>query len=44
MGSQLEIFISDLKEEKQKEVLKFLGLKNEKEGNLDIFPLDVLEK
>ena len=38
-----EIFLRDLKEEKQKEVLETLGLKNEAEGNLDITPLFILE-
>ena len=38
-----EIYLRDLKEDKQKEVLDTLGLKNEKEGNLDITPLFILE-
>ena len=38
-----EIYLRDLKEEQQKEVLETLGLKNEAEGNLDITPLFILE-
>lgn len=38
-----EIYLRDLKENKQKEVLETLGIKNEAEGNLDITPLFILE-
>jgi hypothetical protein len=38
-GEMFEIFINDLKEEKQKELLEFLGLKDAKEGNFDVFPI-----
>jgi len=38
-----EIFLRDLKEDKQKEVLETLELKTEEEGNLDITPLFILE-
>lgn len=38
-----EIYLRDLKENKQKEVLEYMGLKNEKEGNLESVPLFVLE-
>jgi len=40
---EIEIMFSDLKEDKQKEILKKLGLKSEKEMNWDVFPVDVLE-
>ena len=40
----MEIYLRDLNEEKQKEVLKSLNLKNEAEGNFEITPLFVLEK
>jgi len=39
----MEIYIKDLKEETQKEVRSFLNLKDDKEGNLDITPLFILE-
>ena len=38
----MEIYLRDLKENAQKEVLKLMGLKNESEGNLDITPLFIL--
>ena len=40
---KIEIMFSDLKEDKQKEILKKLGLKSEEEMNWDVFPVDVLE-
>jgi len=42
LGNQ-EIYLRDLKENKQREVLDFMGLKNEAEGNLDITPLFIFE-
>ena len=39
----MEIYLDDLKEEKQKEVLKEMDLKNASDGNLEITPLFVLE-
>jgi hypothetical protein len=39
----IEIMFEDLKEKKQKEILKILGIKNAKEMNWDIFPFDILE-
>jgi hypothetical protein len=39
----IEIMFSDLKEEKQKEILKKLKLKSEEDMNWDVFPFDVLE-
>lgn len=41
---EFEIYVRDLKPEIQKSVLKFLGLKNEEEGNLDTFPLTLIPK
>jgi hypothetical protein len=41
---ELEIFLDDLKPQAQKEVLEFLGLKNEKDGNLDVFPIARIPK
>jgi len=38
------IFFSDLVPKSQKEVLMFLGLKEEKDGNLDVFPLTVISQ
>ena len=38
-----EIYLRDLKENKQKEVLESMGLKSEADGNLDITPLFILE-
>ena len=43
MTENKEIFLEDLKEEIQREVLDFMNLKNEAEGNLDITPLFILE-
>lgn len=37
-----DIMFSDLKEEIQRELLKKLGLKTLKEGNLDVFPISVI--
>ena len=39
-----EIFIDDLKKDVRKKVLSFLGLKDAKEGNYDVFPLFILEE
>ena len=39
MTQQVEIFLSDLSEEKRKEVIKAVG----EEGNYDILPLTVLD-
>ncbi len=39
----MEIYLRDLKEETQKEVLKEMGLKNSSEGNLEIAPLFILD-
>jgi hypothetical protein len=44
MADELEIFLSDLKPETQARVLKFLGIKDDREANLDVFPLFVLAK
>jgi hypothetical protein len=41
---ELEIFLDDLKPQAQKEVLEFLGFKNEKDGNLDVFPIARIPK
>jgi len=41
---KLEIFLRDLKEDVQKEVLEFEGLKTAEDGNYDIVPLFILEK
>jgi len=38
-----EIYLRDLKENIQKEVLDFMELESEKDGNLDITPLFILE-
>jgi len=38
------IFIHDLKEDVQKEVLKFLGLESAEEGNYDTIPVAVIPK
>jgi hypothetical protein len=40
---KIEIMFSDLKKEKQKEILKKLKLKSEKDMNWDILPFDVFE-
>ena len=40
----MEIYLMDLKENVQKEVLDFLEIKTSEEGNFDITPLFVLEK
>jgi hypothetical protein len=39
----IEIMFSDLKKEKQKEILKKLKLKSEKDMNWDIFPFDIID-
>lgn len=39
----IEIYFNDLKEEAQKEVLKFYGYESAEEGNFDIQPLFILE-
>ena len=38
----MEIFLDDLVPEKQKEVLRFLGMETPEEWNLDTFPLAVI--
>ena len=40
----IEVFLKDLKEGTQEDILNFYGYKNEGEGNLDVTPLFVLEK
>jgi hypothetical protein len=40
----MDIYLDDLKKEAQKRVLKNMKLKNDKEGNLDTFPLFVLDE
>jgi hypothetical protein len=44
MNEELEIYLSNLKPEVQERVLRFLGLKSAKDGNLDVFPLAVVPK
>ena len=44
MADELEIYLSDLTPEVQKRALKFLGIKERKESNLDFFPLFMLPK
>ena len=44
MERTFNIFFSDLVPKSQKEVLMFLGLKEEKDGNLDVFPLTVISQ
>ena len=39
----MDIYIKDLKEEVQKEVLEFLHLSTPGDGNYDVFPLFVLD-
>lgn len=38
----VEIYIEDLKEDIQKELLEILGIKNPEDANYDIFPLTVV--
>ena len=40
----LHLFLYDLTEKAQKEVLEFLEFKNKEEGNLDVIPLVVITK
>jgi len=40
----LHLFLDDLTEEAQKEVLEFLKLKNSEEGNLDVTPIATIPK
>jgi len=42
--SEMELYLSDLKPEAQRRVLKFLGLKSPEEGNLDVFPIAIIPK
>jgi len=42
--SEMELYLRDLKPEVQRRVLRFLGLKSLKEGNLDIFPIATIPK
>lgn len=42
--AELRIFLRDLKEDAQKEVLEFEGLETAEDGNYDIVPLFILEK
>jgi len=37
-----EIFIRDLNEDKQKQILEFLEVENIEEGNFDVFPLCII--
>ena len=39
----MEIYLSDLNEDAQKEVLDFYGLETPEDGNYDVFPICVLE-
>ncbi len=41
---ELLIMFSDLKESKQKKVLKFFNIKDLKESNLDMIPFHILVK
>ena len=41
---EFEIYINDLVEEKQKELLNFLGIKSIEEGNYDVFPISIVPK
>jgi len=36
---EFEIFIKDFNRKTRVAILKFLGIKDDKEGNLDVFPL-----
>ena len=40
--TRLEIYLNDLTPEAQRNILRFLRVKNAKEANLDVFPLFVL--
>lgn len=40
---RIEIYIFDLKEEIQKEVLKLYGYESAEDGNFDTIPLTILE-
>ena len=42
--NKIEIKIDDLKDNIKKEILKFYGIKDPKEMNLDIIPLFIIEK
>ena len=44
MSETLNIMLTDLNSESQKEVLHFYGYQSPEEGNLDVVPLFVLEK
>lgn len=37
--NEMEIYISDLNDEKKEEVLAFLGIEKPEDANLDTFPL-----
>lgn len=39
---RMEIYLDDLKEDKQEELLEARDLDNAEEGNLDVFPLAVI--
>ena len=39
----VEIYFSDLTEEKQKEVLETMNMKDESEGNFEISPLAMID-
>lgn len=39
---RMEIYLDDLKEDKQEELLEGRGLESPEEGNLDVFPIAVI--
>ena len=43
MFKSFDIMLSDLKEEKQKEFLDFLGVSGIEETNYDVFPIAVFD-
>lgn len=42
MDDLMEIYFSDLKEEKQKELLEYVGVSSPEEVNWDVFPVATL--
>ena len=44
IDKEMSIYFRDLNEEAQKRLLEFLGVKNEEEANLDVFPLFIIHK
>jgi hypothetical protein len=43
-SSSFEIYLNDLKEEVQKEFLKFMGMSSPEEGNFDSMPIAAIPK